>query len=194
MNREPSYQGRTLAQWLEDYNRAWSSGSDSKAQVLKVGSTNAIRHMGTNAIPFLLKKLSAKQNVFEERLKPVLEKIHFRDHDQERYLGLGGFMILGKDATSAVPALINLTSDPRSEVRYCALRSIRCIAPDQGIILPVLLKTLHDSDRTIRSESVLIFSDCYPEEAKKAGVYVEFPVSLPRGTNQAPPSSSEGNQ
>src|SRR5882724_2417304 len=47
-DREPSYQGRSLTEWMTAYNVASSAEETDEA-------TKAIRQLGTNAIPHLLK-------------------------------------------------------------------------------------------------------------------------------------------
>ena len=67
--REPSYQGRSMSVWLEDYNRAGA--------VDKTGPVDeAIRAMGTNTLPHLLAHLKRKDSPLKRRLFLLAEKHH----------------------------------------------------------------------------------------------------------------------
>src|SRR5690348_12848077 len=53
-SREPVYQGKPLSVWLQNYGPNQGLATD---QTAAKESDDAIRHMGTNAIPFLLAML-----------------------------------------------------------------------------------------------------------------------------------------
>src|SRR5690242_12224993 len=64
---EPSYDGKTLSYWLAQYEGIGSAGADTK-EPKAIESREAIRHIGTNALPTLLRMLRAK----DSRVKLVL--------------------------------------------------------------------------------------------------------------------------
>jgi hypothetical protein len=53
--REPSYQGRPASQWMADMSR--SVADDAKMRMTE----DAIRNIGTNAVPFVLRELRVKE-------------------------------------------------------------------------------------------------------------------------------------
>jgi hypothetical protein len=57
--REPEYQGRRLSEWQEDF--------DGDQETLDK-ATMAVKEMGTNAVPFLLDAIRAKEPVWESKL------------------------------------------------------------------------------------------------------------------------------
>jgi hypothetical protein len=188
-NREPSYQGRSLTQWLEEFNKTFDDPMSDGA-VLNA-STNAVKQIGTNAIPFLLKKITARDGAFEKRIQSLLRKqsmihFHFKNGNEEMILAFQGFVLLGKDAKSAIPALVALTKDPDVMNRCRALGSLAAIGPDKQILMPILLRLLHDQDRKARLASSTILAEVYPEEAEKAGVYTNFPFLKPASSNIVP--------
>jgi hypothetical protein len=185
-NREPSYQGLTLTEWLEGNQGAALYPMYNESNLVEC--TNAVKQMGTNAIPFLLEKLNARDNAFERHLRELLEAqslidLHLLRPEENHVLGCQGFGALGKDAMSAVPALDALIKDQSNPYRYEALISLIGIRPEKDIFLPILLRTLHDKDFTIRGNSANALQKLFPEEAEKAGVYDEFPSLKPGGTN-----------
>jgi HEAT repeat protein len=67
--REPVYQGRPLRAWLEEFDS--SSGTTNYA-----AAQEAIRQMGTNALPFLIPYLRAKDPPFYEQTLRLKAKLH----------------------------------------------------------------------------------------------------------------------
>ncbi|MDB6110700.1 MAG: domain containing protein [Pedosphaera sp.] len=187
-NREPRYQGRTLTEWLEAYHQSWSWQAATNAPPKLEASTYAVRQIGTDAIPFLLRKLTSKESSMEKHLKPwakmqSLIQFRFTDHDHERWLGVNGFEILLVDARSAVPALVKLTKHPDGEVRTAALDCLGSINQMSDACLPIFIRAAHDPAKCVRAVSANILSKLYPEEAEKADVYKEFPGLRYSSTN-----------
>jgi hypothetical protein len=178
LNREPRYQGRSLTEWLKYYQA--SIGHDgTNTEAIRLASTNAVKQIGSLGIPFLLRKLSKKENVLERRLQSWIDRqtlVNFTFANlYGRYLAEDGFAILGNNAVSAVPDLVQLTKHPDAEVRSLTLFCLYDIRPQQDIFLPVLLRTAQDTDKSVRGGTAQILSELYPEEAKKAGIYVAQP-------------------
>ena len=63
---EPVYQGRTLTQWLDKYNRA---GAMAKTEPV----SQAIRAMGTNSLPFLLAHIKHTEFPLKQKLIAILQ-------------------------------------------------------------------------------------------------------------------------
>jgi hypothetical protein len=184
--REPRYQGRTLTEWLK------LAGAAPDYSVTVREATNAVKRIGTNAIPFLLKKISTRDSRFKRRLMALIDRqsifhFHLTDEDEEVWLGATGFFILGKDAVSAVPALGELAKSPDPGVSGIAFMCIEQMDPDKEIYLPVLLGLLSHSTKTLemyarpRAAEILIYR--FPEEVEKAGVYKIYPRMKPATTN-----------
>jgi tetratricopeptide (TPR) repeat protein len=105
--REPSYQGKSLSYWL------------SSQMYQGTGSSNALRSIGTNAIPTLLRLLKSKDSALTEKLSDLIERQSFVHNpivsaDEKRQKASLGFLLLGQMATNAVPALIDIYQRPPS--------------------------------------------------------------------------------
>jgi hypothetical protein len=92
--REPVYQGKTLSEWLEPGLNA-------------PGTEEAIRHIGTNGIPTLLRMLRAhdsklKLQLVELAQKQHLVKSHFIPASDRNYEAAGAFDVLGPAVSNAV--------------------------------------------------------------------------------------------
>ena len=176
-SREPPYQGRSLVEWMDDYGRASASASDVEMEI----SRQAVKQIGTNAIPFLLKELSAKDTALQERLKLWLQRqplvqFHFKYAWEHRLQGLEGFAILEQDASCAVPDLVELSRDNDADIRRGALNVLCIIKPKQDILLPILLQAFHDPSAPNRETAAIRLHRLYPDEAAKAGVYKKYPT------------------
>jgi HEAT repeat protein len=108
---EPSYQGRALNQWLSDIENA---NDDRAAESAK----NAVRHIGTNAIPYLLGMMRAEDSKLKETFNALVSKAHiyrFRiaEASDKQVRALNGFYVLGPQATPAIPELTVLLNKPK---------------------------------------------------------------------------------
>jgi HEAT repeat protein len=183
-DREPRYQGQTLTKWLVVYALT-PVRTDGQGTL---DSSNAVKQIGAQAIPFLLKKLRARDNVVKKHLKALVQsqalvEVKFTSPDLEHFLGFQGFKILGKDALTAVPALKALAQNPDHRIRFRALESLEAIQPDMAFSLPILLAMFNDADAGSRRESAILLRNLYPDEAEKAGVYKTFPILDPSNTS-----------
>lgn len=141
--REPEADGRTLSEWLE-------LGHPPRIPRNDVGVTNAIRKMGSAAVPFLLERLRAQDSPLKQRL----EQSSWSDRLPERWLyatyrshgeAAYGFSILGTQAVSAVPELTKLLLNPATAHNAgFALGQIGLEA------LPILKDALTNGDSAIR--------------------------------------------
>ena len=119
---EPSYEGRSLSVWLEEYgdNRY---GNGDKRQY-----STALRHMGTNAIPYLMRWIRYDRPGwhctlarFEYRVRELLRKpmqgnglLEFNHQEIRAASAARAFWMLGPQAEGAVPELRRLKNDPKA--------------------------------------------------------------------------------
>jgi HEAT repeat protein len=161
---EPVYQGRPLRVWLEDYCRANENlhmmefyfgkgripGRKSREYDEKSNrAEKAIQHMGTNAIPTLLKMIRERPFVFREKMARLLKRDSLlggnqpeRDHE----LAVLGFRILGGVARPAVPDMIKLLEDKDLNVRIYAIDCLAYIGSDAEASLPALIRSAQQTN------------------------------------------------
>lgn len=141
---EPKYQGKMLAQWLKgpfppfDVEKAKES-----AQWLE--AADAVRHMGTNAIPPLLKMVQAKDSTGKARATSWWYNVFHagppwtqaRDLHQTARLGFSAMD--PQDAQAAIPTLttLMLTSADR-EIRESAYNALCATAHDYTALQKVI--------------------------------------------------------
>jgi HEAT repeats len=114
---EPSFQGRALSQWLNDIDKA---RDDHEAEA----AMNAVRQIGTNAIPSLLSTMRAEDSKLKQTASTLLARLHiFRiqlaDANGKHSRAFVGFHALGPQASSAIPELKVLMNNPKI-VRFAA--------------------------------------------------------------------------
>jgi hypothetical protein len=181
--REPVHDGKTLTEWLEIY----MTGTNNPACEF------AIRTIGTNGIPTLLKLSSARDLPGVESYYAFIQKrgkwAHVqRPSERKHQLALCGFNVLGSTATPASPALMRLVTAGNTEnMKLVALMSLLAIKPDKATIIPFLTRCVGDTDRTFARTAASQFRHWYPAEAEKAGVYKMFPDLRPRTVSSNEP-------
>jgi hypothetical protein len=139
-DNEPHYQGRSLSEWLDS--------DDPTHREVQV----AVRAIGTNAIPFLMKWLRYEPGALKKKAFWKLPDsirgnrvAEFLLGDNERYQRpFSGFHVLNTNAAVAIPeltAMMHDTANPR-----LARRSISALGHIGAPALPALLGGLSDTN------------------------------------------------
>jgi HEAT repeat protein len=129
-----------LSFWL---NRLWYAPNkfDPEAQ-------EAVRQIGTNAIPYLLRLAKPWGSPVKEKASALLPRTFFAKYQtsksRDRFLAVYGFTLLGSTARPAVPALMNMLNDDDADIRATAARSLGGIGPGAQDAAPALIGRLHD--------------------------------------------------
>lgn len=144
--REPSYQGRRLSVWLR--------GFESEVLETRCQSAEAVRHIGTNALPLLTARLRHPPQIQEpqwkQKLRALLSKQSFLKTNlprptSDRTEALAALDALGpaaKDAVPAVEALLHENPpDPRAPLVLARL------GPNA---IPALTRALTNDEKAIR--------------------------------------------
>ncbi len=140
--REPRYGGRSLSSWLEDL-----VGYNTEQQ-----AAFAVKQMGTNAMPFLIPRLSQnestslKRKVWELLQRQSLIRVGPTRFTSPREQALAALNYLGPDGKAALPALEKLLHEnpPDPTAPYV-------IARIGGV--PVLVRALTNENRITRMEA-----------------------------------------
>lgn len=127
--REPEYNGATLSTWL--LRCALSSNQTESAPAV-----DAIRHIGTNALPFLVRWIQYEPGWRDSVGRTILKWPVIRSrHDVARLIwnmtqlranaAVDGFRILGSQANPALPELQRMVENPKAP--ETALRATQCM-------------------------------------------------------------------
>jgi hypothetical protein len=144
-SREPQYQGTSLTALLEDLR-------NPDLEIEKNAETG-IRTLGTNAIPTLLKLMSAEDSSFKLKLikwtgRQSWVRVDFPLAASQHSLAADGFEVLGPGAKSAIPALAEIAKKNRDGFVGKAFLHIGT----EG--LDVLAQVLTNSDLEVRTKAV----------------------------------------
>src|SRR5215471_3071562 len=130
-NGEPRYQNRSLSQWLSNFTPppGVKDGSPESSPEF-IQATEAVRHIGPAAIPFLLARIQHQSTLSKARdslgsrlirMRPsaIFVRLGTRMWDVKRDergdQAVAGFRALGTNGASAIPQLFRLASDPTQD-------------------------------------------------------------------------------
>src|SRR5262245_24790340 len=120
---EPRYKGRALSEWVDIYG---SSGRGIHTAFEIDEAAAAIKHIGTNALPFLLRWLPyeypsrrSKTAQLIDKLPAAIQKPFAGVLNRDRRFGRAWsaercFELLGPDAAPAIPEMVRLAGDPNT--------------------------------------------------------------------------------
>jgi hypothetical protein len=174
--REPEYQGKKLSEWMAILYRDDNSelGSRERQKAL-----DAIRHIGTNALPIALIWIQFEPSRLRFRIQDKLEKLPFRLGDRPPLNVVGTdkgfekshwaetvFAFLTTNAVSAVPELTRFISDRKAF--YAAHAAAFALGQIGKEGLPALLATLSDTNSPTRAVAAQHISHIERTEAAQA--------------------------
>jgi hypothetical protein len=167
--QEPRYQGRSLSQWLSVFT---ATPPEDPLSPASISATDAVRHIGPKATPYLLSYLRPERGPSKARellgacldaLPPATIPGSVRDWIDEDDASLQyeraamGFYLLGKSAAPAIPELFRLATNqtqvPRARWATIALGNI---GPEA---LPQLLQIVTNRNAPARYEAIAVLSE-----------------------------------
>lgn len=157
---EPMYKGKPLSFWLEGYVY------DPR---LRPEADEAVRHIGTNAIPILLRLLQAKDSPLNLRLISLASKQHvFRIkhvYESDKHTqAVNGFKALGAGGKIAVPELIRIYKQADSAAtRTWTAISLGNIGPAARAAVPCLVQGLGDTNGASRMCTASALGDIHAQ-------------------------------
>jgi len=144
---QPVYKGQPLDYWLQIiYTR-----SSAEAEP-------AIRYMGTNTLPFLLRDLQYEKSPLIESVSRLGSKIPFLHipppryiPDERNYAATFAFMWLGTNSAPAVPQLIKMyDSHPNASWSSYVPLAVGFVGPPAKQAVPMLLSALTKTNSMVR--------------------------------------------
>jgi HEAT repeat protein len=157
---DPVYRGVRLSVWLQGYNR-FTTNSAPVRKTDREKASEAVRHLGTNAIPRLLSMLRSRDSDSTRRLMNLLRKQHVvkiapAPVDDRYYEAAQAFFVLGASASNAVPKLIRIYgSNVSEESRWAILDSLGYIGPAASGAVTFLLQELTNTNAIVRIDSII---------------------------------------
>ena len=129
--REPMYEGKRPSAWLKASTRVVDVTPVEDMRMSE--ADEVVRQVGTNAIPTLLRMLRVKDSALNVRLINLAMRQHVvRITPAENWNNAAAraFWVLGTNAQSAVPALMEIASQSISpNSQYCAITALGSVGP-----------------------------------------------------------------
>lgn len=151
--RQPSYNGKPLSYWISRYEDVMS-GKVSMRSNEQQETDKALREIGTNALPYLLKLASRKDSAVKQRLFSIYRRqswLKLPIHDAQFYRAEStyGFGALREIAKPAIPALIRMLKNEDFHVRAIAASDLANIGPEAEEAIPALFPLLDEQNHGI---------------------------------------------
>ena len=172
--KEPRYNGRPLSEWLDLFADSLPTDPDFQP------STNAIRAIGTNAIPFLIKWAQTRHSKTETAAINWLNarlpaRYRISTAEQRWTRAAAGFELLGESAQSTWPLLAQWVSGKDPALRSRGLQYLESTKADKATMVPLMRRLLDDPDTNFQFGAIIYFCDVDPEEAEASGLFKKFP-------------------
>jgi hypothetical protein len=193
--REPVVDGKRLSQWLDEYEMSMPRPEHEGDPQMGARAEEAVRKIGTNAMPWLLQELSAKEAT---RGNELPTNFYSGDAIKRRWLVAPAFSILGSSAKDATPNLVQLLTDKQTSytaatalggigvesipqlvqaltnqnacARESAARVLGLFGAKGQSAVPALIKCTRDQDDSVRGFAKFALKQIDPDAAAKAGV------------------------
>ena len=155
-DREPSYQGKKLSEWL-DLQRKRHHGDLTVEEI--DATPEAIRRIGTNALPSLVKWIGYDEKPRPKWVEAVLDSLPRVIAEAitdslptpsaavRADLASVGFEIIGPEARPAIPQLVLIASRGGTYSSTQAIRALGCIGPEGIAALGKELTSTHQTNR-----------------------------------------------
>jgi len=174
---EPLYQGKPLSYWLQGFSPSYNlprynnPPTNANTSPTRAEAQAAVQHLGTNAIPTLLRFMSTPDTSLLAEFFQLVQRQRFihipytssweRAQEAER-----GFYELGPKMVWGVPQLIQIFDQHRSRTsRQMVPDILGRINPPAKEAVPMLVKATTDPDTFVRNNSVFALGQIHAEPA-----------------------------
>ncbi|MEI7733059.1 MAG: HEAT repeat domain-containing protein [Verrucomicrobiota bacterium] len=150
---EPSYQGKSLSEWVGRIPQITFLEFNLVPDSNMVQVAEALRAIGTNALPELLVMLDVDDSIVHKLIRAINRRQHYvkipigPEPDESRLLAMEAFTLLGAIAKPAIPQLVARLDG--SDKTYPAAAALASIGPDAH---PQLLQALRHTNSAIRGK------------------------------------------
>jgi hypothetical protein len=162
------YRGKALTVWLRTYASSSPAGLHSREWN---EADAAVRHIGTNGIPTLLRMIRGKDSNLKLRLvalarKQRLVKVHFVPAAERNVEASRAFIVLGDMARDAVPALVQMYHDDITADSQSAIEdALAWIGPAAKPAISLLLGAATNSNPRVRANALWALGEIHSEPA-----------------------------
>ncbi|MDB6023920.1 MAG: repeat protein [Verrucomicrobiales bacterium] len=146
--REPSWQGKPLSRWVAGFEAPATEQSYKDSAV-------ALRQIGTNALPMLMRMFQVEDSPAKQKLMEVVPRqwwtrAGITPASVDHHRALFALDALGPMAAPAVPELIGLLTVTNVEIQCYAAHALGSIGAEEQVIVPALTNALGDPNYAFR--------------------------------------------
>jgi hypothetical protein len=153
--REPEYNGKKLSEWLEFYENPGMAGQNWREREKE--AEFAIRQIGTNALPWLMKWIQCDRPWWRARLINIADRFHVKTPSTAARILIGsaemranyaegfGFQLVGPQAGPVIPDLVELMENTNSPV--IASHAMYALANIANVTPPLIAMLTNDVSR-----------------------------------------------
>ncbi len=165
------YQGKPLSFWLGGYYNPYGymSGTNTVPVPTRSEAEAATRHIGTNALPVLLRMFRERDSSLKDKLcalamRQKFIKFHFHTSREDIYVAMMGLHALGPQASNAVPQLVAIYElHPNSLSQQIVPAILGDIGPPAKAAIPLLIRSATDTNDNVRMNSVYALGQIHAE-------------------------------
>jgi len=162
---EPKYGGKKLSEWLTQYGDNSESEAGSAEAKEAAEAAEALRHIGTNGLPFAFKWMREGppyqdvDGIFEvlgpkaAPAIPALAQLLNSTDQQTVRRAIFPLADIGKESLPALVAALGNPNNPDRETIEDALRSMAIRGVDTSAAVPMLLQCLKDTNAAVATWS-----------------------------------------
>src|SRR5436190_223801 len=169
-SREPLYQAKPLSYWLAAYDSGNYNLSHPKGPPppTRDQAAEAVRQMGTQALPILLRMLQKPNSKLEEKFWSISQKQHFIKISytvpNRHFKGVDALIALGSSASNAVPALIVIfDKNPAPFPQQAVPDIIGWIGPAAREAIPAMLRGTTHTNEVVRNNAIAALGKIHAE-------------------------------
>jgi len=185
---EPAYRRKSLSFWIAGYIGENTNSSDKKAD-------EALKAIGTNAIPSLLRILRAHDSSVDLAIIALLQrqdliKLKHVPAAQRSYAAIRAMEALRNQPDAILPPLIQCLQDPLPQTRENAAHALGNLAlfgVNVRSAIPVLTQSCSDTNALVKSWSIWALRHIDPQQG--AHSIVESEVAKKAGSSNRVSSS-----
>jgi hypothetical protein len=167
---EPVYNGKPLSYWLEPYAYSIFQRKVSTETIpSREEADTALRQIGTNAIPTLLRMLRAHDSPLRIKFLQLTYRapyfpIHYRPASIINVQAMQAFRVLGPDASCAIPDLVKILDEniSLSSSLHTAV-VLASFGSDAKMAVPSLLRAAVSTNQSMRFAAAFALHQIDPE-------------------------------
>jgi hypothetical protein len=182
----PAYKGKRLSEWIAVYDPA----NTNRARQLMQETQDAIRQMGTNSIPYLLRMLEHSDSPLKVKWMRLLQKqslvkVEYIPEMNRYERAAMALEVLGPRAKDAVPELVRIfDQNPSANAKMSIGRVLGLMGPYAKAAVPSLLREAAGTNALARANALFALGRIHANPEEVVPVLVKAALQDPDHTTR----------